>query len=43
MHIDVVLLVVIGLTLFGLIRSTESILGIRQRRRNQSVDPKIYL
>lgn len=43
MHIDVVLLVVIGLTLFGLVRSTESLLEIHQRRRDQGDDPKIHL
>ena len=37
---DVILFVVIGLMLFGPIRSTESILEIRQTRREQGEDPK---
>lgn len=43
MYIDVILFTVIGLILFGLVRSTDSILGIRQRRREQGDDPKTYL
>jgi hypothetical protein len=33
----------IGLILFGLVRSTESILEIRQQRRQNGNDPKVYL
>lgn len=42
MYIDVILPVVIGLMLFGLARSTDSVLEIRQKRRDQGDDPKIY-
>ena len=35
MYLNIFLLVVIGLILFGLVRSTESILDIRQSRRDQ--------
>jgi uncharacterized membrane protein YesL len=37
------LIILIGLILFGLARSTESVLEIRQRRREQGDDPKVYL
>lgn len=43
MQIDLFLTVVIGLTLFGLAHYTETILEIRQRRRDQGDDPKVYL
>jgi hypothetical protein len=43
MYITTILFVVIGLTLFGLMRSTETVLDIRQRRREQGDDPKVYL
>ena len=43
MNFEIILLVVISLTLFGLIRSTETILEIRQKRREQGDDPKVYL
>ena len=43
MYLDIFLLVIIGLILFGLVRSTESILDIRQKRRDQGEDLKTYL
>ena len=43
MNFEIMLLVLISLTLFGLIRSTETILEIRQKRRDQDDDPKVYL
>jgi hypothetical protein len=43
MEFVITLIVVIGLTLFGLLRSTESVLDIRQKRRDQDDDPKVYL
>ena len=43
MNFEIILLVVISATLFGLIRSTETILEIRQKRREQGDDPKVYL
>ena len=43
MFFDLLVLTVIGLTLLGLVRSTETILDIRQKRREQGDDPKIYL
>ena len=43
MYADVILLLLIGLTLLGLVRSTESILEIRQRRRDNGEDIKTYL
>jgi len=43
MYLNIFLLVVIGLILFGLVRSTESILDIRQSRRDQGEDLKTYL
>lgn len=43
MHISTIFLVLTGLTLFGLVRSTETVLEIRQRRREQGDDPKVYL
>ena len=43
MNFEIILLVVIGFTLFGLILSTETVLEIRQKRREQGDDPKVYL
>ena len=43
MYINLILLIVIGLILFGLVRSTESILEIRQRRRDRGEDLKTFL
>ena len=43
MEFAITLLVVIGLTLFGLLRSTETVLDVRQKRRDQGDDPKVYL
>jgi hypothetical protein len=43
MNFEIILIVVIGFTLFGLIRSTETILEIHQKRREQGDDPKVYL
>lgn len=40
---NIILIFVIGLILLGLVRSTESILEIRQQRRDQGDDPKVYL
>ena len=40
---ETILPVLVGAILFGLIRSTETILDIRQRRRDSGNDPKIYL
>ena len=43
MDFVIILLVVLGLILFGLARSTKTILDIRQRRREQGDDPKVSL
>lgn len=43
MYSNIFLLVIIGLILFGLVRSTESILDIRQKRRDRGEDLKPYL
>ena len=43
MDFGLILIVVIGLILLGLVRSTETVLEIRQRRRDQGEDPKVYL
>jgi hypothetical protein len=43
MFINLILATVIGLILFGLVRSTDSILEIRQRRRDQGEDLKRFL
>ena len=43
MFINLILLFMIGLILFGLVRSTESILEIRQRRRDRGEDLKTFL
>lgn len=40
---NVILAVLIVTILFGLVRSTETILDIRQRRRENGDDPKTYL
>jgi len=40
---ETIFLVLIGAILFGLVRSTETILDIRQSRRDSDNDPKIYL
>jgi hypothetical protein len=40
---ETTLLVLLGATLFGLVRSTEKILDIRQERRDHGDDPKVYL
>ena len=40
---ETILPVLIGVILFGLVRSTETVLDIRQRRRDNGDDPKIYL
>lgn len=38
-----IVFVLAGLILYGLVRSTESILDIRQERRQQGDDPNLYL
>jgi hypothetical protein len=38
-----ILPVLIGAILFGLVQSTETILDVRQSRRENGHDPKIYL
>ena len=43
MNFEIILIVVISSILFGLIRSTETVLDIRQQRRDQGYDPKVYL
>ena len=43
MYSNLILLIVIGLILFGLVRSTDSILEIRQRRRDRGEDLKTFL
>lgn len=43
MNFELALPVLIGLVLIGLARSTESVLEIRQRRRDNGVDLKTYL
>lgn len=40
---ETILLILIGAILFGLVQSTETILNIRQSRRENGNDPKIYL
>jgi hypothetical protein len=40
---ETILPILIGAILFGLVRSTEKILDIRQSRRDSGNDPKIYL
>ena len=43
MYVEVFLIAAIVLTLLGLVRSTEAILDVRQRQRDQGHDPKLYL
>ena len=43
MNFEIILIVVISSILFGLIRYTEMVLDIRQQRREQGDDPKVYL
>ena len=43
MDFTMILILVIGLILFGPVRSTETVLDIRQRRREQGDDPKVIL
>ena len=43
MYIPLILLIVFSLILFGLVRSTDSILEIRQRRRDRVEDLKTFL
>jgi hypothetical protein len=43
MDMEIILLVLMGVILFGLVRSTETILDIRQSRRENGDDPKVYL
>ena len=43
MFLEVVLSVVLILILFGLTKSTESVLDIRQSRRDHGYDSKTYL
>lgn len=43
MFFEWVLLIVLGLTLLGLVHSTESILDLRQRQRDDGHDIKTYL
>ena len=40
---ETILPVLIGVILFGLVQSTETVLDIRQRRRESGHDPKVYL
>lgn len=43
MYAEIILLVVLGLILLGLARTTEIVLDVRQKPRDQGDDPKIYL
>ena len=43
MNFEIIVIVVLSSILFGLIRSTETVLDIRQQRREQGDDPKVYL
>jgi len=43
MYSELFMVATIGMTLSGLVRSTERILEIRHKRREQGNDPKIYL
>ena len=40
---NTILTVLIGTILFGLVRSTETVLDIRQSQRENGDDPKLYL
>lgn len=43
MNFTITLIILISLIVFGLVRSTEAVLEIRQRRREQGDDSKVYL
>jgi len=43
MNFEIIVIVVISSILFGLIRSTETVLDIRHKRREQGDDAKVYL
>ena len=43
MYLEIILPVVLILILFGLTKSTENILDIRQHQRDQGNDTKTYL
>ena len=43
MNFEINEIVVISSILFGLILSTETVLDIRHKRREQGDDPKVYL
>ena len=43
MYFTVVLTIIIGLIILGLTRLTESVLELREKRREQGDDPKAYL
>ena len=43
MYFEILLVIVLGSIVYGLIRSTERTLEIRQRRRDEGDDPKVYL
>lgn len=43
MFVSTALFIVTGSILLALVRSTESILDLRQKRRDQGIDPKTYL
>jgi len=43
MSIELFLFTFVGLILLGLVQSTERILEIRHKRREQGKNPKIYL
>ncbi len=43
MNFTITLIILISLIVFGLVRSTETVLEIRQRRREQGDDSKVYL
>ena len=43
MDTEILLLAALGAILLGLARTTESVLNVRQKRRDQGEDPKVYL
>jgi regulator of PEP synthase PpsR (kinase-PPPase family) len=43
MYLELILPTALTLILFGLTKSTESVLDIRQKRRDQGNDTKTYL
>ena len=43
MYFTLIMTIVIGLIILGLIGLTESVLDMRQKRREQGGDPKAYL